>query len=87
MKLRSLILIAGLAMAGPALAQPPAPSPEVAAARAAMQKACAGDITSLCAGKTGREINQCLRDAGDKVSAPCKDAMSKLPRPGGPPPG
>ena len=86
MKLRTLILIAALAGAGQAYAQPPAPSPEMAAAREAMQKACAADMTTLCAGQTGREAQQCLRAAGDKVSAPCKDAMSKMPRPGGAPP-
>lgn len=52
-------------------------------AREAMEKACAADIANLCAGKTGREVGQCLRAAGDKVSAPCADAMSKMGGPGG----
>ena len=52
-------------------------------AREAMEKACTADIASLCAGKTGREAGECLRDAGDKVSAPCKDALSKMGAPGG----
>ncbi len=51
--------------------------------REAMEKACSVDMSSLCAGKTGREAGECLRGAGDKVSAPCKDALSKMGGPGG----
>ena len=88
MKLQALIFIAALAGAGAAYAQGGgAPSPEAQAARAAMQKACAADTATLCAGKTGREINQCLRQNSDKVSPDCKAAMSKIPAPAAPPPG
>jgi hypothetical protein len=86
MKLRTLVLLAA-AMAAPSLyAQaPPAPSPEAQAARDAVTKNCANE--SACTGKTGREMFQCLRANPDKLSAPCKDALSKLPaRPAGPPP-
>jgi hypothetical protein len=90
MKLQSLVLLAA-ALAAPVLyAQaPPAPSPEVQAARDAVTKNCANEAP--CTGKTGREMFQCLRTNTDKLSAPCKDALSKLPaRPpgggGGPPP-
>jgi hypothetical protein len=86
MKLQTLVLLAA-AMAAPSLyAQaPPAPSPEVQAARDAVTKNCANE--SACTGKTGREMFQCLRANPDKWSAPCKDALSKLPaRPAGPPP-
>ena len=87
MKLQALIFVAALTGAGAAYAQGGGPpSPEAQAARAAMQKACAADMTSLCAGKTGREANQCLRANSDKVSPDCKAAMSKMPAPGGPPP-
>jgi hypothetical protein len=48
-----------------------------------LQKACAADLTSLCAGKTGHDAAECLRAAGDKVSPGCKDAMTKMVRPGG----
>jgi hypothetical protein len=90
MKLSSLIVITALAGAGAAYAQPPGGGPgggnvppEVQAARAAMQTACAADMTSLCAGKApGREANQCLRDAGPKVSPGCAEAMSKVPAQG-----
>lgn len=87
MKISTLMALTVLAGAGAAYAQapggggPPA-SPEVVAARAAMQKACAMDAASLCAGKAaGRETNQCLREAGPKVSPGCADAISKLPAP------
>ncbi|HEV2703824.1 MAG TPA: hypothetical protein VGV09_19520 [Steroidobacteraceae bacterium] len=84
MKLRTLVLLAA-ALAAPSLyAQaPPAPSPEVAAAREAVAKNCANEAP--CTGKTGREMFQCLRANTDKLSAGCKDAMSKLPQrpPGG----
>ena len=58
---------------------PPAPSPEMQAARAAVNKACAGDTKALCSGKEGHEAMMCLRAATpDKVSAGCKDAMADL---------
>jgi hypothetical protein len=52
-------------------------------ARAAMEKACAADITSLCEGKAGREALQCLTAAGDKVSPGCKDTIAGAGAPGG----
>ena len=83
MKLQLAAALAAFAMAGAAFAQPPvgggqSPSPEVQAARQAMMQACAADMKSNCDGKTGREMMMCMRDAGDKVSAPCKDAMAKM---------
>ncbi len=84
MKLKSIALLAALA-AAPVFAQaPPAgggPSPEVRAALEAMRTACANDQKTLCDGKQGREVNQCLRANTDKLSAGCKDAMAKMPRP------
>ena len=86
MKLHTLVLLAAAMVAPSVFAQaPPAPSPEAQAARDAVTKACANE--SACTGKTGREMFQCLRTNTDKLSAPCKDAMAKLPaRPAGPPP-
>jgi hypothetical protein len=86
MKLRIALTLAALAVAGSAFAQPPAggggggqaPSPEMQAARAAMQQSCAADMKTLCDGKTGRDAMMCIRDNGDKVSAPCKDALAKM---------
>ncbi|HEY1900320.1 MAG TPA: hypothetical protein VGG49_11040 [Steroidobacteraceae bacterium] len=88
MKLHTLVLLAA-AMAAPSVfAQaPPAPSPEMQAAREAMTKACAGDVASMCSGKEGREMFACLRTNNDKLSPGCKDAMAKMParRPAAPP--
>jgi hypothetical protein len=85
MKLIFATTAVAFALAGAAFAQPPAgggggqsPSPEMQAARQAMMQACATDMKTLCDGKTGREAMMCMRDAGDKVSAPCKDAMAKM---------
>ena len=86
MKFKSLVLCVSLLASGMVIAQaPPAPSPEMAAARQAMLKACDADIKSTCAGKEGREMGQCLRANSDKLSAGCKDAMAKMPRPPAPP--
>jgi hypothetical protein len=82
MKLMITTALAALTMAGAALAQP-TPSPEMAAAREAMMKACATDAKTLCSGKEGREQMMCMRENQDKASAGCKDAMSKMPRRGG----
>jgi hypothetical protein len=87
MKLRITLTLATLAVAGSALAQPPAATPEMQAARAAMRQACAADMKTLCDGKEGREMMQCMRASADKVSAPCKDAMSKMPQRPPPPAG
>jgi hypothetical protein len=86
MKFRITLTLAALAVAGSALAQPPAATPEMQAARAAMRQACAADMKTLCDGKEGREMMQCMRASADKVSAPCKDAMSKMPQRPPPPP-
>ena len=93
MKLRIATTLAALALAGAAFAQQPgggggqAPSPEMQAARQAMMQACSADMKTLCDGKQGREMMQCLRGSADKVSAPCKDAMSKMPQRPPPPAG
>jgi multidrug efflux system membrane fusion protein len=50
-----------------------------AAARKAVQQACAADAKSLCAGQEGRELFMCLRQNADKLSGPCKAAMAKMP--------
>lgn len=92
MKLKIAITLAALAVAGSAFAQPPAggggggPSPEMQAARQAMMQACSADMKTLCDGKAGREMMMCMRENADKTSAPCKDAMSKMPRRQPPPP-
>jgi hypothetical protein len=85
MKLSVIVIAASLLGAMVAQAQD-APSPEHLAAREATHKACATDEKSLCDGKQGREIFQCLRASNDKLSSGCKDALAKLGHPGGPPP-
>jgi len=82
MKLKAMLLcVSMLASSAAVIAQAPAPSPEMQAAREAMLKACDADIKSTCSGKQGREMFQCLRENNDKLSAGCKDAMGKMPRP------
>jgi hypothetical protein len=74
--------LAGLALAAAgALAQtpPPAPSPEVLAARVAVGKSCEVDMKAHCSGKEGHEGMMCLGAMPQEhVSAGCKDAMGKL---------
>jgi hypothetical protein len=80
MKLTPLIVLAALSAAGAAYAQGGGGlSPEVHAAREAVMKACSTDAQSLCAGKEQREMMMCLRDNAAKLSAPCTEAMSKMP--------
>jgi hypothetical protein len=88
MKLQLATTLAALALAGSAYAQQPgggggggggAPSPEMQAARQAMQQACAADMKTLCDGKEGREALMCIaRDNADKASQGCKDAIAKM---------
>jgi len=83
MKIQIAAAVAALAMAGAALAQPPAgapaQTPEMQAARQAMMQSCAADMKTLCDGKAaGREQMMCMRENAEKVSQPCKDAMAKL---------
>ena len=75
------VLLAGAAGAQPAPGQGGGPSPEMRALFQAMREACQTDATRLCPGKGGREMMMCLRENADKLGAPCKDAMSKLPQP------
>ena len=85
MKLSATVIAALLLGAMAAQAQDAA-SPEHLAAREATHKACATDEKSLCDGKQGREIFQCLRTHNDKLSSGCKDALAKLGHPAGAPP-
>ena len=83
--MRSILLITAAATfaAGAACAQEGGggggPSPEMRALFQSVRDTCAADAKTLCDGKTGREMMMCLRENVEKVSAPCKDAMSKLP--------
>jgi hypothetical protein len=52
--------------------------PEVQAARAARDTACADDTKKLCPGQEGREAAMCLRQNSDKTSKACQDASAKV---------
>ena len=54
-------------------------SPEVMAARQAMRQACAADSAKVCPGLEGRELFMCIRQNEDKLSAPCRAAIAKMP--------
>jgi hypothetical protein len=84
MKLYSLALCVSVFAITVAQAQPPAPSPEMQAAREAVRKSCANDSKTYCADKKGREAMMCLRANSDKLSSDCKDALAKMPRPNPP---
>ena len=44
----------------------------------AAKKACAPDMASLCAGKTGPDAMMCMHDNHDKLSKPCQDAIGDM---------
>ena len=79
MRIVTAVLSLSLTVAATAVAQMPAPSPEMMAARDKMTKSCQADMTSLCGGKDGREAMMCLRSAPpEKLSGGCKGAMDEL---------
>ena len=80
MRILTALLCLSLTAAATSFAQaPPAPSPEMMAAREKMTKACQADMKSLCGGKDGREAMMCLRSAPqDKLSTSCKGAMDDM---------
>ena len=43
-------------------------------------RACKADAQHLCAGKTGQEMQQCLKSNQAQLSSNCKEAVSKLPQ-------
>jgi hypothetical protein len=47
----------------------------------AVARACKDDAQHMCAGKTGQELQQCLKSNQTKLSSNCKEAVSKLPNP------
>jgi hypothetical protein len=70
----ALALVASLALAGAALAQP-----QEGGHNNAMRAACAADLQSLCKDVQpgGGRIMQCLKEHKDAVSAPCKSAIAE----------
>lgn len=74
MKLIPVMLIAALVVSGYASAQSRTENEDRAVARA-----CKDDAQHLCTGKTGDQLQQCLKSNQAKLSSNCKDAVSKLP--------
>lgn len=84
MKFSNLLFVSTLALAsaGVAFAQAPAggPPPGGGGGRGgAMRAACGTDIQTLCAGKQGPEIRQCIMDNQSKLSDGCKAALANAP--------
>lgn len=47
----------------------------------AVARLCKDDAQHLCSGKTGQQLEQCLKSNQAQLSANCKEAVSKLPQP------
>jgi hypothetical protein len=82
MKLPSLVLLAGFALAGSAFAQTPAPAPSATAPAASsaspkMDHACKEQIKKLCGHAHGQEMQDCVKSGIDmnKFSADCTSAI------------
>ena len=77
MKLTHLALIAGVALGAWTQVQ----AQESGREDRAVARACKADAEKMCSGKTGQELQQCLKSNQEKLSSNCKDAVSKLPNP------
>jgi hypothetical protein len=74
MRFVQVVLIATCAVSGSAYAQTNTAQEDRAVARA-----CKADAEHVCAGMSGQQLQQCLKSNQAKLSANCKDAVSKLP--------
>jgi hypothetical protein len=74
MKLIHVTLIAACVVSGYAHAQSRTEQEDRVVARA-----CKADAEHLCSGKTGQQLQQCLKSNQAQLSANCKEAVSKLP--------
>jgi len=72
-KLLKLALIATCVASGYAQAQ------EAGREAQAVARLCKADAQHLCSGKTGQQLQQCLKSNQAQLSANCKEAVSKLP--------
>jgi hypothetical protein len=77
MKLTHLVLIAGVALGAYSQVQ----AQEGAREGRDVARLCRADAEKMCSGKTGQELQQCLKSNQEKLSSNCKDAVSKLPNP------
>jgi hypothetical protein len=75
MKLTHVLVIAGVALG--ACTQVEAQE----SGDRAVARACKADAQKMCSGKTGQELQQCLKSNQAQLSSNCKDAVSKLPNP------
>jgi hypothetical protein len=75
MKLLPVALVAACVAGGYAQAQTQQGREDKAVA-----KLCKDDAQHLCAGKTGQELQQCLKSNQAQLSSNCKEAVSKLPQ-------
>jgi len=82
---RSVILMLASLAAVAAVANAQTPSrPGAPPVRESVRKACANDAQTLCAGKQERERSLCLVNNLERLSPPCRDALSQptaSPRP------
>ena len=60
----------------------PAPAGQ-SSARAAVGVACAADFKAQCPGKTGPDMQSCVRDNFDKMSEGCQGAIMTMMSQGG----
>ena len=73
MKVRYLVMITACVVAGFAQAQ------EGGREDRAVARLCKDDAQHLCSGKTGQQLEQCLKSNQAQLSSNCKEAISKLP--------
>jgi hypothetical protein len=74
MKLAYLTLVTASLVSGYAYSQNRTQQEDQLVARA-----CRADAEHLCSGKTGQQLQQCLKSNQAQLSANCKEAVSKLP--------
>lgn len=84
-KLKTLLVLATLSLAGAAYAQSGAPADEGQQQRwrdnpqaVAMRQACAADAERLCPNLRGQERRSCMQSRAKELSKPCADARDAL---------
>jgi hypothetical protein len=75
MKLTSVLMIAGLLVAGSVEAQ--TQGERISPEERARARACETEMKQLCAGKTGQAAKECLQSNSSKLSSKCKEQVSK----------
>ena len=75
MKLTDRVLIAVVALGAYAQVQ----AQDIRREDRDVARLCKADAEKMCSGKTGQELQQCLKSNQEKLSSNCKEAVSKLP--------